>query len=228
MLIVLEDVLSPALARAWAERLRGGEWRDGRASAGSLAAAVKSNQQLREDSALARELGQQLLARLGRHPGFLSAALPERILPPRFNRYGEGARYGLHVDAAVMHYGVDGAQTLRSDLSATLFLAEPDSYEGGELCIETEFGAQQVKLPAGQLVLYPSSSLHEVRAVTRGERLAAFFWIQSLVRDGSARSLLYDLDQSLQQLRPTLAADDARLVALTGVYHNLLRRWASP
>lgn len=225
MLIVLEDVLEPDTAADWARRLQAADWTDGRHSAGTLARQVKSNEQLRPDSELALELGRQLLARLGRHPGFLSAALPEQILPPRFNRYRNGGRYGLHVDAAVMHLG---DRSVRSDLSATLFLADPDSYEGGELCIETEFGAQQVKLSAGQLVLYPSSSLHEVRPVSRGERLAAFFWIQSLVRDGAARALLYDLDQTIQQLTPALDADDRRLVALTGVYHNLLRRWATP
>lgn len=225
MLIVIEDVLDSETAHHWAHRLQAGDWIDGRSSAGTLARLVKSNEQLRPDSDLARELGGQLLARLGRHPGFVSAALPEQILPPRFNRYRDGGHYGLHVDAAVMPFG---ERSLRSDLSATLFLAEPDTYDGGELCIETEFGAQPVKLPAGHMVLYPSSSLHEVRPVTRGERLAAFFWIQSLVRDGSARTLLYDLDGAIQQLTPALDGDDARLLTLTGVYHNLLRRWASP
>src|SRR5690606_7702778 len=179
------------------ERLHAAAWDDGRGSAGTLAATVKRNQQLPEDAAEAIELGNHVLRVLGSHPRFVSAALPERIYPPRFNRYRDGGHYGTHVDSAVMHLR-EANLTLRSDLSATLFLSDPDGYDGGELLVETGFGVQAVKLAAGDLVLYPSSSLHQVSAVTRGERLAAFFWVQSMLRDAAARTLLFDLDQASQ------------------------------
>ncbi|HWS28460.1 MAG TPA: Fe2+-dependent dioxygenase [Xanthomonadales bacterium] len=227
MLITIDDVLDPASVRRLRELLDAADWIDGRITAGSLATTVKRNQQLDVESDLAVSLGNQLLRVLGNHPLFLSAALPEKIVPPRFNRYADGGSFGTHVDSAIMR--VERANlTLRSDLSATLFLCDPDEYDGGELLIETPFGAQSVKLPAGALVLYPSSSLHQVTAVTRGARTCAFFWIQSLVRDEGERTLLFDLDQNLQQLRAQLPAEDQRLLALHGVYHNLLRRWASP
>jgi len=227
MLITIDDVLDPASVRRLRELLDAADWIDGRITAGSLATTVKRNQQLDVESDLAVSLGNQLLRVLGDHPLFLSAALPEKIVPPRFNRYADGGSFGTHVDSAIMR--VERANlTLRSDLSATLFLCDPDEYDGGELLIETPFGAQSVKLPAGALVLYPSSSLHQVTAITRGARTCAFFWIQSLVRDEGERTLLFDLDQNLQQLRAQLPAEDQRLLALHGVYHNLLRRWASP
>ena len=227
MLITIDNVLDLVDVRRFRELLDAADWIDGRITAGSLATTVKHNQQLEIDSDLAASLGNHLLRVLGSHPLFLSAALPEKIVPPRFNRYADGGSFGTHVDAAIMR--VERANlTLRSDLSATLFLCDPDEYDGGELLIETTFGAQPVKLPAGSLVLYPSSSLHQVTPVTRGARTCAFFWVQSLVRDDGERALLFDLDQNLQQLRAQLPADDQRLLALHGVYHNLLRRWASP
>lgn len=227
MLITIDNVLDLAGVRRFRELLDAADWIDGRITAGSLATTVKHNQQLEIDSDLAVSLGNHLLRVLGNHPMFLSAALPEKIVPPRFNRYADGGSFGTHVDAAIMRVERAG-MTLRSDLSATLFLCEPDEYDGGELLIETAFGAQAVKLPAGSLVLYPSSSLHQVTPVTRGARTCAFFWIQSLVRDDGERALLFDLDQNLQQLRAQLPADNPQQLALHGIYHNLLRRWASP
>lgn len=225
MLMTYDDVLDAATVQRFREALAGAEWIDGATTAGSLSRAVKRNQQLDDRSPAAVRLGNEILRRLGAHPGFLSAALPERIHPPKFNRYAGGGRYGVHVDGAIMRIA-DANLTLRSDLSATLFLTDPEDYDGGELRIETPFGAQAVKLPAGSMVLYPSSSLHEVTPVTRGERVCAFFWIQSMVRDEAARGLLHDLDRSIQSLSARSAPDDHDIVALTGVYHNLLRRWA--
>lgn len=226
MLMTYDDVLDAATVQRFREALAGAEWIDGATTAGSLSRAVKRNQQLDDRSPTAIRLGNDILRRLGVHPGFLSAALPERIHPPKFNRYAGGGRYGVHVDGAIMRIA-EANLTLRSDLSATLFLTDPGDYDGGELRIETPFGAQAVKLPAGSMVLYPSSSLHEVTPVTRGERVCAFFWIQSMVRDEAARTLLHDLDRSIQSLSARSAPDDHDIVALTGVYHNLLRRWAS-
>lgn len=226
MLMTYDDVLDAATVQRFREALAGAEWIDGATTAGSLSRAVKRNQQLDDRSPTAIRLGNDILRRLGAHPGFLSAALPERIHPPKFNRYAGGGRYGVHVDGAIMRIA-EANLTLRSDLSATLFLTDPGDYDGGELRIETPFGAQAVKLPAGSMVLYPSSSLHEVTPVTRGERVCAFFWIQSMVRDEAARALLHDLDRSIQSLSARSAPDDHDIVALTGVYHNLLRRWAS-
>lgn len=227
MLMVIGNVLDKASVRAFRAQLETAGWSDGQATAGSLAARVKHNQQLPDASPVAQALGRQILGVLGRQPKFLSAALPDRIHPPRFNRYCGGDQYGTHVDGAIM--SMPGTtQLLRSDLSVTLFLCEPDEYDGGELTIETKFGAQQVKLAAGDLVLYPSSSLHRVLPVTRGERVCSFFWLQSMVRDDGERELLYDLDQSVQALMAS--ADDtasAQALQLSGIYHNLLRRWAS-
>src|SRR6185295_3730854 len=173
----------------------------------------------------AREGGQFVLDALGRAPLFIAAALPLKIFPPLFNRYAGGQDFGTHVDNAVrIQRGSDFR--IRSDLSATLFLADPDSYEGGELLVEGQFGAQAIKLPAGDMVLYPSSSLHRVTPVTGGTRVASFFWIQSMVRDDGARRTLFELDQAVQRLAGQLGQDDCSVVELTGVYHNLLRRWA--
>jgi PKHD-type hydroxylase len=225
MLSVIEKVLSEDEVRQFRVQLDAAAWQDGAHSAGTLARAVKRNQQLADGVEPALSLGQHIVRVLGRNPQFISAALPSRIHPPRFNRYSDGGTYGVHVDSAVMTQ--PGTQTaLRSDLSATLFLCAPDEYDGGELQIEDGFGLQSVKLEAGDLVLYPSGSLHRVTPVTRGARIASFFWIQSLVRDDAARSLLFDLDRAIQGITPLLAVDDANLLTLTGVYHNLLRRWA--
>lgn len=225
MLIAIDKVLNKDEVRAFRARLDNAPWQDGLATAGTLARTVKNNQQLADGSEIAVALGEQILRRLGSHPLFISAALPNKIYPPKFNRYSDGGTYGAHVDSALMQ--VPGTTvTVRSDVSATLFLSEPDEYEGGELEIEGPFGVQTVKLDAGDLVLYPSSSLHRVTPVTRGARIASFFWIESLVADDGERTLLFDLDQAIQGLTPAVAADDANLLKLTGIYHNLLRRWA--
>lgn len=225
MLIAIDQVLSPEEVRQFREVLDGAEWEDGARTAGTLARAVKHNEQLPDASDAATQLGQHILRKLSGHPLFISAALPSKIHPPKFNRYAGGGTYGAHVDSAVMQ--IPGTQiTLRSDLSATLFLTEPDEYDGGELEIEGPFGVQRVKLAAGDMVLYPSSSLHRVTPVTRGARIAAFFWIESLVQGDGERTLLFDLDQAIQGLTPETQADDPRLLQLSGVYHNLLRRWA--
>lgn len=225
MLIPIEGVLSKDEVKQFREHLDQAEWQDGLKTAGTLARSVKRNLQLDDGSALAVELGNRILRKLGNNPLFISAALPSRIYPPKFNRYSGGGTYGAHVDSAVMQ--VPGTSiSVRSDLSATLFLAEPDEYEGGELQIEGPFGIQAVKLEAGDMVLYPSSSLHQVTPVTEGARIASFFWIQSMVQNDSARTVLFDLDQAIQGMTSAVAADDPRLLKLTGVYHNLLRLWA--
>jgi len=227
MLISIENVLTKDEVGQFREHLDHAEWEDGMTTAGSLAANVKRNLQLPVGSGLAVRLGDHILRRLGSHPEFISAALPQRIYPPGFNCYRGGGAYGAHVDGALM--AVPGTDiTLRTDVSATLFLAEPDEYDGGDLEIEGPFGVQSVKLAAGDMVLYPSTSLHRVTPVTRGARIASFFWIQSLVQDEGARTLLYDLDQSIQGLTASGRSDASDLLRLTGVYHNLLRRWASP
>lgn len=226
MLITIDNVLDKDEVRQFRAHLDRAPWHDGGRTAGTLARHVKGNLEIDEDSELAVSLGNHIVRILGNHPAFISAALPRKIYPPRFNRYSGGGHYGLHVDSAVM--AIPGTRdSLRTDLSCTLFLAEPDEYDGGELEIETEFGAQCVKLGAGDMVLYPSSSLHRVTPVTRGARVASFFWIESMVRDETERGLLYDLDQSIQQLSGGLDARDPSLLRLTGVYHNLLRRYAS-
>lgn len=227
MLISIDQVLTPDEVRQFRQALDASDWDDGAATAGTLAKSVKRNQQLPDGSEPARRLGQHILRRLAATPLFISAALPRTIYPPKFNRYADGGTYGAHVDSALM-FLPGSSQQMRTDLSATLFLAEPEEYDGGELEVEGPFGVQCVKLAAGDMVLYPSSSLHRVTPVTRGARVAAFFWIESLVQDEADRTLLFDLDQSIQQLTPLTAPDDPRLVQLTGVYHNLLRRWARP
>ncbi|KAB2928473.1 MAG: Fe2+-dependent dioxygenase [Dechloromonas sp.] len=225
MLIPIEGVLSKDEVREFRRLLDQAPWQDGLKTAGTLARAVKRNQQLEDGSPLAVELGNRILRKLGNTPLFISAALPSRIYPPKFNRYSDGGTYGAHVDSAVMQ--VPGTSiSVRSDLSATLFLAEPEEYEGGELQVEGPFGIQAVKLAAGDMVLYPSSSLHQVTPVTSGARVASFMWIQSMVQNDSSRTLLFDLDQAIQGMTSAVAADDPRLLKLTAVYHNLLRQWA--
>jgi PKHD-type hydroxylase len=225
MLIPIEGVLSKDEVSEFRRLLDQAEWQDGLKTAGTLARAVKRNRQLEDGSPLAVELGNRILRKLGNTPLFIAAALPSRIYPPKFNHYSDGGTYGAHVDSAVMQ--VPGTSiSVRSDLSATLFLAEPDEYEGGELQVEGPFGIQAVKLAAGDMVLYPSSSLHQVTPVTSGARVASFMWIQSMVQNDSARTLLFDLDQAIQGMTSVVAADDPRLLKLTAVYHNLLRLWA--
>ena len=224
MLTSIENVLAKDAIDRRRRDLERADWQDGQASAGSVSSSVKNNQQLAEDDETALALSRQVLAAIGAHPTFVSAALPHKVYPPKFNRYADGGTYGTHVDSAVMRPR-HGPDIVRSDLSATLFLTDPDDYDGGELVIETQFGAQGVKLPAGDMVLYPSSSLHHVAPVTRGARVSSFFWIQSMVRETEQRALLFDFDQTIQALHGDLAPTDPRLVAMTGLYHNLLRQW---
>lgn len=225
MLITIDNVLSKDEVHQFRQRLDTCDWQGGSATAGSLATHVKRNQQVADGSPLAVELGNHVLRAVAKNPLFISAALPRKIYPPKFNRYADGGTYGAHVDSAVMQLPGSHEQ-MRTDVSATLFLAEPSEYDGGELEIEGPFGVQSVKLAAGDMVVYPSTSLHRVTPVTRGARIASFFWIESLVPDEGERSLLFDLDQAIQHITPAVAADDQRLLHLTGVYHNLLRRWA--
>jgi PKHD-type hydroxylase len=225
MLIAIENVLSKDEVAQFRAHLDAAEWRDGAATAGSLARHRKRNLQLDDNAEPAMSLGDHVLRRIQAHPLFISAALPRKIFPPKFNRYEGGGEYGAHVDSALMR-SPRGDVTVRSDLSATLFLSEPDEYDGGELEIEGPFGVQRAKLEAGHMVLYPSSSLHRVTPVTRGARIASFFWIESLVGDEGERTLLFDLDQAIQGLTRTVGPQDADLLKLTHVYHNLLRRWA--
>ena len=202
-----------------------GEWVDGNVTSGPQAALAKANEQLAEDSAAAREAGAMVLEALGASPLFIAAALPLKIFPPLFNRYAGGQHFATHVDNAVrIQRGSEFR--VRADLSMTVFLEDPDSYDGGELLVEGQFGAQSVKLPAGDAILYPSSSLHKVAPVTRGRRVASFFWIQSMVRDDGARRLLFEMDSAVQRVSAELGQADRSVVELTGVYHNLLRRWA--
>lgn len=223
MLIHIPAVLSSAQVAAARADLLAAEWGDGRVTAGAQSGLVKHNRQLSNANPVARQWGDHILDALGAAPLFVSAALPQRTVPPLFNLYAGGEHFGTHIDNAIRP--VAGVK-IRTDLAATLFLADPDSYDGGELTIETAFGAQQVKLPAGDLVLYPASSLHRVEPVTRGARLASFFWVQSMIRDDGARTLLFDLDQSIQALAATLGTGHADVVRLSGIYHNLVRRWA--
>lgn len=225
MLLPIPDVLDADALRAVREQLDAGEWIDGNATSGHQSALAKNNRQLAEHSAAAREAGQIVTDALARNPLFIAAALPLRIFPPLFNSYGEGQAFDTHVDNAIRIQQGTGFR-VRSDLSMTVFLAAPEEYDGGELTVETNFGVQQVKLPAGHAVLYPSSSLHRVEPVTRGCRVASFFWIESMVREDNARQILFDLDCSIQQLAAQLGQGDPEIIRLTGVYHNLLRKWA--
>jgi PKHD-type hydroxylase len=224
MLLTIPDVLTFEQVRHARQRLNQAAWVDGRVTAGPQAAAVKENQQLPEDHPVARELGEVILTALGQHPLFLAAALPLRVFPPLFNSYRGGQAFGTHIDTAIR--SVTGTpHRIRTDLSATLFLAGPEEYDGGELVVEDTYGVHAVKLPAGHLVLYPASSLHHVSPVTRGARVASFFWIQSLVRDDGERTVLFDLDTAIQRVNADVP-NHPSAVQLIGVYHNLLRRWA--
>lgn len=226
MLLQIPQLLSEQQVRLLRARLDAADapWVDGRATAGYQGAAVKHNQQIAEQSTLGRELGDIVLTALERNPLFISAALPQRVYPPLFNRYEGGMAFGNHVDGAIRLLPGTG-EKIRTDLSATLFLAPPDSYDGGELLIEDTYGTHAVKLAAGDAVLYPASSLHRVEPVTRGARIASFFWVQSMVRDDARRAMLFDLDRAIQRLN-TRVADDPAMVDLVGIYHNLLRQWA--
>ena len=227
MMLAIPGLLDPAGAATLRDALlASGAWVDGRATAGWQGAPVKRNQQIDEGSQIAAGAQRVVLAALQTHPLFISAALPACVYPPMFNRYGAGMAFGAHVDGAVRLDPRTGSK-LRTDLSATLFLSGPDDYDGGELEIADAYGVQSVKLNAGDLILYPATSLHQVTPITGGERLASFFWVQSLVRQDSRRKILFDLDQAIQALNRT-AADDAARAGLVGCYHNLLREWAEP
>jgi PKHD-type hydroxylase len=225
VLIVIEQVLGPDEVAAMRQQLATAAWIDGAQTAGSRSVSVKQNQQLDRADPLALELGQAILTRLGANPTFVSASLAETIWPPMFNRYADGGHYGTHVDSALMRRA-GGGPSMRSDVSATLFLSDPADYDGGELVVETPFGAQAVKLAAGDMVLYPSSSLHRVDPVTRGQRVCAVTWMQSAVPDTEGRAMLFDLDQSIQALAIGRTKDDADVDRLIQIYHNLLRKWA--
>lgn len=224
MTVTIPDVLTPEQVATCRQQLDSAPWTDGKATAGHQAVHAKRNEQLPADHPVARQVGELILQALGRNPLFLSAALPQRILPPMFNRYSGGHEFGTHVDSAIRAVPGTG-QRIRTDLSATLFFAGPESYDGGELVIEDTYGSKRVKLPAGHLVLYPATSLHHVTPVTRGTRLCSFFWVQSLIRDDGRRSLLFDFDTALQRLAAGQPVGPST-VQLTGVYHNLIRQWA--
>ncbi|WP_439532954.1 Fe2+-dependent dioxygenase [Polymorphobacter sp.] len=222
MAVILSQILAPEVLAQLQADLAGAAWQDGSATAGPQARGVKANQQLDLADTVAKSAAATIGAALARHSGFMAAALPRRHTVPMFSRYGPGDSYGLHIDNALR---LNGQERLRTDLAATLFLGDPQSYSGGELIIETGLGTPAIKLPAGQMVLYPATTRHRVAPVTRGHRLAAVFWVQSMVRDDGQRALLLDLDRATQALGHTVGANDPNIVSLTGTYHNLLRRW---
>lgn len=224
MLLQIEQVLTKEQVAGFLKELANNDWVDGRVTSGYQSSRVKDNMQMPEDHPVARKLGDIILEALEKNPLFISAALPLKVFPPLFNRYQDGQTFGTHVDGAIRQ--VKGTPyRIRTDLSATLFLSEPDDYDGGELVIEDTYGMHSVKLDAGSMILYPASSLHHVRAVTRGARIASFFWVQSMVRDDSERTLLFDLDNALQKISRDMP-DHESAVQLVGVYNNLLRKWA--
>jgi PKHD-type hydroxylase len=227
MLLHIRQVLNAdELAQARA-LLQGAPWADGRSTAGAQSAQAKRNEQLPQDCSEARALQRLVLAGLNRHMAFFSAALPKRVFPPLFNRYGGAANaFGNHIDNAIRYMPGTAGERVRTDISCTLFLADPRDYDGGELVVEDTFGNQRVKLPAGDMVLYPGTSVHRVEPVTRGHRVASFFWIESMVRSDEQRRLLHDMDQHLMALRSRVGEADAAVIGLTGTYHNLLRQWA--
>ncbi|HEY1262342.1 MAG TPA: Fe2+-dependent dioxygenase [Terriglobales bacterium] len=224
MLLPIPDVLTSEQVSQALQLLEAADWVDGRVTAGHQSARAKDNLQLPEDSPAARRLGEMILTALGGNALFLSAALPARVFPPLFNRYQGGQSFGTHVDNAIRQVTGTGHR-LRTDLSATLFFSRPEDYDGGELVVEDTYGLHQVKLPAGHMIVYPATSLHHVTPVTRGARICSFFWIQSMVRDDGQRTLLFDLDTATQKLNRD-RRDDPATVQLTGIYHNLVRRWA--
>lgn len=229
MLIVVPEVFSKAQVREIRTLLDGAEWVDGKVTAGHQSAQTKFNSQIPETHAVAKQVGSLILQALGSNPLFRSAALPLQVFPPLFNRYGGGQTFGTHVDNAIRSHGPSGGR-IRTDLSCTLFFSEPEEYDGGELVIEDTYGSKSVKLPAGDMILYPSTSLHRVTPVTRGERVSSFFWLQSMIRQDAQRTLLFDLDSAIQRLAGSEQAASPEIqsssVQLTGVYHNLLRQWA--
>lgn len=225
MLICIPEVLSKNDVADFRQVMDAADWEDGRSTAGSQSALVKQNEQLPPDGETARKLGERLLTALAANPLFISAAIPLRIFPPLFNRYGVGKYFGEHVDNSIRGDHLTGLR-IRTDLSVTLFLSEPDEYDGGVLIVEDTYGTHEIRLQAGHLVLYPASSLHMVTPITRGTRLAAFFWLQSMIRDAHARSLIFDLDATIQELVERLGRNDPEVRRLTNIYHNLIRFWA--
>jgi PKHD-type hydroxylase len=224
MLLSIPDVLTAEEVLRGRQMLDQAEWIDGRVTAGYQSARAKDNMQLPEDHPVAQQLGEMIVTALQRNSLFMAAALPLRVFPPLFNRYQGGQSFGTHVDNAIRQ--VTGTpHRIRTDLSTTLFFSAPEEYDGGELIIEDTYGVHTIKLPPGHAVLYPSTSLHQVQPVTRGARVSSFFWIQSMVRDDSQRTLLFDLDMAIQRISQDMP-EHPSAVQLTGVYHNLLRRWA--
>lgn len=224
MLICIPDLLSKDDVKRFRALMEEADWVDGSVTAGSQANSIKNNLQLPVDGELSISLGQEILSAISKNNLFVSAALPLRILPPMFNSYGEGQFFGTHVDNAIRSNPLSG-ERIRTDLSCTVFLSEPDEYDGGELVIEEYYGVQEVKLSAGSAVLYPSTSLHQVTPITRGRRVSSFFWMQSMVREDINRTLLFDLDQTIQELAKEKGVDDEICVRLTGIYHNIIRNW---
>jgi len=224
MMLHIPEVLTAAQVVEIRKTIDAADWVDGKATVGAQGAKVKRNRQLPELSPIGLQVGQTILQALASHPLFVSAALPMRYMPPLFNRYEGGEHYGFHIDGSVR--SIPGSNlSLRTDLSCTLFLSEPAEYEGGELIVADTYGEHAVKLPAGDMILYPASSVHKVEPVTRGARISSFFWVQSMVADDGKRGLLFELDQNIQKLRARLG-DSEEIVGLTGHYHNLLRQWA--
>ncbi|MFT3991538.1 MAG: Fe2+-dependent dioxygenase [Luteolibacter sp.] len=224
MILHIPDVLTPEETKQARAMLDATDWVDGKTTAGHTAARVKNNAQLSSDNPVAKQIGELIIHKLSTNPLFMSAALPLHFLPPMFNYYGGGQHYGNHIDGAIRQIPGTG-QRIRTDMSCTLFFAGPEEYDGGELIIEDTYGNQSVKLPAGHLVLYPSTSLHQVTPVTRGARISSFFWLQSLIRDDQRRSMLFDMDVAIQRMAMD-QPDHPSVVSLTGIYHNLLRQWA--
>lgn len=225
MLLSIPDILSADAIQQIRGSLERASWKDGKGTAGHVAALQKQNAQLDASDPLTQQVGELVLSQLSRNPTFISATLPLRILPPMLNRYTSGETYGDHIDNAIRTMPTT-QEYVRADISATVFLSDPNDYDGGELVINDTYGTQSIKLPAGHIVVYPGTSLHRVNPVTRGARYAAVFWVQSMVREDSQRSMLYELDASIQALTSS-GADQASIVRLTGVYHNLIRRWAN-
>ncbi len=225
MLLQIPDILTIEQAAECRRKIENAEWIDGKITAGHQSARAKNNLQLNENHPLAREMGEIILSALERNSLFMSAALPSKVFPPLFNRYESGQSFGNHVDNAIRQIA-GTPHRIRTDLSATLFLTNPQDYEGGELVIEDTYGVHSIKLPAGHLILYPATSLHNVRPVTKGARISSFFWIESMVRDDGERTILFDMDTAIQRIAET-APEHSSVVRLTGVYHNLLRRWAN-
>jgi PKHD-type hydroxylase len=227
MLLHVPKVLTESELAPMRERLARAPWGDGKATAGHQSAKVKENLQLAETGTDARELGQIVLKALERSATFMSAALPALVYPPLFNKYEPGMNFGAHVDNA-MRLAPGSGRRVRTDVSATLFLSAPEDYDGGELVVNDTYGAHSVKLPAGDLLLYPATSLHRVAPVTRGARVASFFWVQSMVKEDSERTMLFDLDRAIIELTQREAADSAAVLRLTALYHNLVRKWGEP